>query len=116
MGRGRAGYRQICKTGDIEYQRLEVNDLHLSHAAGLFLLQGASLKQLLDDTLIIEISKDPGETMEAFNGILIFADVPALHRPPLVLKKAVFAHLTRYPANIPLSELTKALLLSELGS
>lgn len=86
--------------------------MFLSHAAGLFLLQGASFKQLLDNTLIIE---QRGTLLEAFEATLVWAELPALHRPPLLMRKAVFVFPRRFPADLSSSELSKALLLLELG-
>lgn len=112
VGRGLSIKREKKISGEIEFERLEVKDLFLSHAAGLFLLQGASFKQLLDGTLIVE---QQGTFLEAFEATLVFAELPALHRPPLVIRKAVFAFPRRFPAGLSSSELSKALLLLELG-
>lgn len=86
------------------YERLELRDVHLSHASGLYLLQGASIRGLLDGIMVWPL---------AFVGNVGSSDAPALSKPPLVIRKLVLVHVLEKPENLDGEELTKQIFFME---
>lgn len=77
--------REIPDHG-ITYARVELKNLRLSHAAALFLLQGASLRQLLDGVTL------SGEGPKYFYSV-VFAEFPVLWKPPPHIPRVVLARV-----------------------
>jgi hypothetical protein len=95
----------------LSYLRVELADLRLSHPAVLFLLQGASMRQLLRGVILEDV---PG--MKSVVCSVVFADVPSLKKPPFVVRKAIMVHTFSSDPSLSDDELFRSLLESELSS
>lgn len=91
----------------VSYTSLELRDVRLSHTAVLYLLQGASLRQLFTSTYL-------GDNEKA-HFWFAFAVVPQLDRLPVVLPRVVLAADVAAPG-VEESAIDYALFLSEVGA
>lgn len=85
------------------YLQIELEDFYLSHAASLYLLQGASLMQVFSDVVVKVGDKEP----EIYS--IVFATPPRLHLPPPRIERVVLAHILERPANWSPEELLQHL-------
>lgn len=109
VGAGRTqGPGQRTLENGVSYFRLEVRDLRLSHTAVLFLLQGGSPRQLFDGVLVLH--------RDAFVGKLAIADLPSLHKLPVVLPRIVLYNLAKKLDGLTEQQLEQQLLVAELGA
>lgn len=109
VGRGQApDASELVEHEDFTYGRVVLKDFYLSHAAGLYLLQGASLEQLFSDVVVTIGDNDP----DVYS--LIFAEPPALHSPPPRIATVVLAHIYERPVNVPPADLLRSLFMQEM--
>ena len=83
----------------------------LSHSAVLFLLQGASMRQLLSGVVVDNV---PG--MKSVVCSVVFADIPSLKKPPFVVRRAILVHMFSSDHQLSDDELFRSLLEAELSS
>lgn len=91
------------------FQRVALRDFYLSHAATLFLLQGASLKQLFSDVVVKAGAREP----DVYS--LIFTSVPRIHAPPPRIDQVVLAHILERPVDLSPDQLVEQLFTIELA-
>lgn len=92
----------------LSYDYLVFERFRLSHAAALYLLQGASLRTLLTDvSVVLEVSP-----LALYS--LAFAESEPLWKPPPMLPRLVLAHLTNLPKGMKADEVFRVLLEEEL--
>jgi len=89
---------------DYSYYRVEVKDIRLSHAAALFLLQGASLRDLFSDVVI-----DGGVYL------LAFSEMPQLYVPPPTVPRVVLVRVVDRAVSLSPENLLQNLFLKETG-
>lgn len=101
------GLHLETKSGDIEWDRIDIDDLYWSQTAHLLILQGAPLQQLfLNCSLHVE-----GET-EPYPGPFIYlqGEVAKPEDPPPRAEKVVLARIVDLPGEVPFMEVFGALL------
>ena len=91
------------------YIRIELKDFHLSHAAALFLLQGASLKNLFDNVVVTVGGREP----DIYS--LAIADAPRLFAPPPRCPRVVLAHILERPVDMPPEKIFEQLFMREMA-
>ena len=89
--------------------RVELRDFYLSQASALYLLQGASLRQLLSDVVLSARDHAP----DVYS--LVLASPVKLHHPPPRIGVVVLAHILERPATVSPENLFKQLFLQELA-
>lgn len=104
----RVGDVDLVEREDFTFFRVELADFRLSHAASLFLLQGASLRMLFDN-VVVRVGDRPADFYS-----LVFASVPQLFIPPQKLDRLVLAHIFERPANITPDALYEQLFMGEM--
>lgn len=108
VGHGRIeGELEKFETEDFTALRLELRDFYLSHAAALFLLQGASLRNLFDNVVIGVGERAP----DVYS--LAVATPARLFVPPPRATKVVLAHILERPVNITPDEIFTRLFREE---
>lgn len=93
----------------MKYQRVELQNVRLSHPAVLHLLQGASLRQLLSN---IACSGDGVLMAPCF---LASAESPSLMKQPVVIPKLVLACGISAPEEMKEEEVQHALFLDQMS-
>jgi hypothetical protein len=88
---------------------MEIQGLVLSHAASLFLLQGASLRQLFTDVVLACPHCTHLECNHFYS--VVFAEPPMLWRPPPTISRLVLARIIERPV-----DMSPEAVLSELFS
>lgn len=96
-------------TMDFVYETIELEDFHLSHAAALFLLQGASMKTLFADVVVTREGGEP----TVFS--LALTDVPKLYAPPPRCRRVVLARILERPANLTPDALFEKIFVLEMA-
>ena len=94
---------------DFTVLRVELRDFRLSHAGALFLLQGASLKQLFADVVVKVGDREP----DVYS--LAIADSPRLFSPPPLVPRVVLAHILERPASTLPEKVFEQLFMSEMS-
>lgn len=108
VGSGRlGGALERFETEDFAALRLELLDFHLSHAAALFLLQGASLRDLFDN-VVVAVGENPPDVYS-----LAVATPARLFVPPPRVTKVVLAHILERPASLTPDEIFSRLFREE---
>lgn len=105
IGTGRLVSINARSRAGIEYERFELTDFRLSHAAVLYLLQGASLRQLFFGT----------HCQPEKSCVLAFSEAPCLWLPPVVSSRVVLASLRSLPNGIGEEEIYRELFFSEIS-
>lgn len=101
------GHHLETKQGDIEWDRIEIEDLYWSQTAHLLILQGAPLQKLfMECSLHVE-----GET-EPYPGPFIYLQgtVAKPEDPPPRAEKVVLARIVELPCEMPFMDVFGALL------
>lgn len=93
---------------DFVFLRVVLHNFHLSQAASLFLLQGASLKQLFADVVVKVGNREPD-----FYSLAI-ADSPRLFAPPPRIPRVVLAHILERSATSKPEELFERIFMLEM--
>lgn len=88
--------------------RVELQDFLLGHGGALFLLQGASLRQLFSDVVLKVGDRDP----DVYS--LALADAPRLFLPPPRVPRVVLAHILERPADLTPEKVFEQLFMSEM--
>jgi hypothetical protein len=85
------------------YVRVELKKVLLSQTATLYLLQNATLRHLL------------GETMVGDLGIftIVFAEPPKLWKPPPMLPRVIMARIVDRPVDMPLATALAEIFIEE---
>lgn len=110
VGQGQmTGAHERIELQDFTILRVELHDFRLSHAGALFLLQGASLKQLFSDVVVRVGDRDP----DVYS--LAVADAPQLFLPPPRVPRVVLAHILERPASMPPEKVFEQLFMSEMA-
>lgn len=95
-----AWVRSMASVGSLDTPSTSVEvyrlaDVHLSHAATLFLLGGGTLVQLFDGTMVLAASAPWRETPL----LLVVADFPSLVTPPPHIREVVVARIRKLTGN-----------------
>lgn len=93
----------------VKYLRAKVDDLHLSQPSALLLLQGSTLKSILDGVLIEESDNAAGFYS------LVTAEPPCLWKPPANIRSAVFARIVERPVDVHPEEIFRKLFIREFS-
>lgn len=101
---------ELIEEKDFRYLRLVLEDFHFSHAAALFLLQGASLRHLFENVVVKVGDRDP----DFYS--LALAEPVKLHAPPPRISRVVLAHILERPAAIAPEALLEQLFIRELAA
>lgn len=99
----------LVQQNEFAYSRLVLKDFHLSHAAALFLLQGASLKTLFGDVVVRIDEIEP----EVFS--LAVSESPRLFTPPPFIRRVVLAHILERPVTITPDVLFERIFMLEMA-
>ncbi len=100
-----SSFRRIESESGLEYMGVELKDFYLSHASALFLLQGASLKQLFDNVIVADDSHIHS---------LALADAPHLMDPPPRVPRVVLVHIMNQPAGLTQEQIFAKLFMYEM--
>lgn len=100
---------ELVEEKDFRYFRLDLRDFHFSHAAALFLLQGASLRQLFENVVVTV-----GDRAPDFYSLAI-AEPVKLHDAPPRISRLVLAHILERPPAITPDALLEQLFMRELA-
>ena len=105
--------RNPRQRGPIHYDRVELTGFLLSHAATIFLLQGASLRQLFTDVVLV---RPPGFAREDHHYYsVVFAEPPMLWRPPPMISRVVLARLIERPVDMSPEDVLSELFSAEVA-
>lgn len=100
---------ELVEDQDARYCRIELKDLHLSHAATLFLLQGASLRQLFQDVVLRVGDREP----DFYS--LAMTSTAKLYDPPPRVPRIVLVHILERPADKSPEELLEQIFMREFA-